>query len=343
MSIDLRTDYLGLTLPSPIMASSSPDTGHLDRRVAAFEAGAGAVVLPSIFEEEVEAEEMAHHAGLEFGSGVFGEAADGYLPEPVGYEPSIDRQMKHLAAAVEAVDVPVIGSLNGVSDGGWIRYATKLVDAGAAAIELNLYRMTADAHETGSSVEAGYLSLVEAVRAAVEVPLAVKIGPWFSSVPSMARRFSEAGADGLVLFNRFYQPDLDLDELAPVPLLELSHSWELRPLLRWLAIVRPVVAEQTSLAATSGIGSGADVVKALMVGADIAMMTSALLRHGAGHVGRVEAELVGWLSENDYESVDQLRGSASYATSDRPEGFERANYVATLHSWTAPWHSTRRS
>lgn len=333
MSIDLTTEYLGLTLPSPIMASSSPVTGDLDRLVAAVEAGAGAVVLPSIFEEEVEAEEMAHHAGLEFGSGVFGEAADGYLPEPVGYEPSIDRQLSHLAAAVDAVDVPVIGSLNGVSDGGWIRYATKLVDAGAAAIELNLYRMPADAHETGAAVEEGYLSLVEAVRAAVDVPLAVKIGPWFSSLPSMARRFSEAGADGLVLFNRFYQPDLDLLTLGVAPNLVLSDPSEARQVMRWIAVLHPMF--KGSLAATSGVHGWEDATKLLLAGADVMMMASALLRRGPGHVKHVADGMVAWLEERGYDSVDQARGSVSHANAADPSGYERANYIRTLHSWSS--------
>jgi dihydroorotate dehydrogenase (fumarate) len=331
MTADLTTRYLGLELPTPVVASSSPVTGDLDRLVAAVEAGAGAVVLPSIFEEEVEAEEMAVHQGLEAGAGIFGEASEGYLPEPVGYEPSIERQLDHLRSAVASVDVPVIGSLNGVSPGGWVRYATRLVDAGSAAIELNLYRMPSDPDESGAEVEAEYLSLVETVREAVDVPLAVKIGPWFSSLPSMARRFRDAGVDGLVLFNRFYQPDIDLETMGVSPNLVLSDPSEARQVLRWIGVLRPDF--DGSLAATSGVHGPDDAAKLLLAGADIVMMASALLRHGPGHVATVVEGLRSWLTEQGYESADQARGSMSQANVADPDAFARANYIATLHSW----------
>lgn len=331
MTVRMTTQYLGLELPSPIVASSSPVTGDLDRLVAAVEAGAGAIVLPSIFEEEVEAEEMAMHRGLEAGAGVFGEASEGYLPEPVGYEPSVERQLEHLSAAVGAVDVPVIGSLNGVSPGGWVRYAGRLVDAGAAAVELNLYRMPSNPDETAESVESEYLGLVETVRDAVDVPLAVKIGPWFTSLPAMARRFADAGADGLVLFNRFYQPDIDLATMGVSPNLVLSDPSEARQVLRWIAVLRP--GFDASLAATSGVHGWQEAAKLLLAGADVAMMASALLRHGPEHVGTVVRGLSDWLTEQGYESADQARGSMSLANVADPDAFARANYIATLHSW----------
>lgn len=333
MSIDTTTSYLGLSLPSPIVASSSPVTGDLDRLVAAVEAGAGAVVLPSIFEEEVEAEAMAVHGGLEAGGGIFPEAATGYLPEPPGYRPSVERQLDHTRAAVASVDVPVIGSVNGVSEGGWVRYATKLVDAGAAAVELNLYRLAADPDESSVEVEDGYLRLVAAVRGAVDVPLAVKIGPSFSSVAAMARRLRDVGADGIVLFNRFYQPDLDLDTLGVVPNLVLSDPSEMRQVMRWTAILRPTF--DGSIGATSGVHGWEDATKLLLAGADVVMMASALLRHGPRHVADVLGGMVGWLVDNEYTSVDQARGSVSHANAADPAGYERANYIATLHSWSS--------
>ncbi len=331
MSIDLTTTYLGLELPSPVMASSSPVTGSLDGLIAAVEAGAGAVVLPSVFEEEVEAEAMAVHRDLETGAGIFGEATEGYLPEPAGYEPSLERQLDHLRSAAAAVDVPVIGSLNGVTAGGWVRYATKLVDHGADAIELNLYRLAADPDETSADVEAGYLELVEAVRAAVDVPLAVKIGPQFSALAAMARRFADAGADGLVLFNRFYQPDLNLESLGVTPNLVLSDPSEARQVMRWIAILRPHF--DGSLGATSGIHTWEDATKVILAGADVVMMASALLRNGPEHVAGVVDGLRAWLTDHDYESLAQARGSVSHANAADPGGYERANYIRILQSW----------
>lgn len=331
MTVDTTTSYLGLTLRSPLVASSSPVTGDLDRLARVVTAGAGAVVLPSLFEEEIEHEEMALHGGLESGGGVFAEASEGYLPYPVGYKTSIERQLDHLRSAVEEVDVPVIGSLNGATTGGWVRYASRLVEAGAAAVELNLYRLAAEPDESGVEVEDAYLRLVSAVRAAVEVPLAVKIGPHFSSLPSMARRFTEAGADGLVLFNRFYQPDLDLDTLGVDANLVLSDPTEGRQVLRWTAILRD--GFPGSLGATTGVHQWGDATKFILAGADVVMMASALLRHGPDHLGTVLAGMVSWLGEHGYRSVDQARGSVSHANAADPSAYERVNYIRTLHSW----------
>ncbi len=232
--------------------------------------------------------------------------------------------------------MPVIASLNASSPHGWGRYARLLSDAGADAIELNVYRVAADPTRRGEQVEDDDIALVADVKAAVDVPVALKLSPFYTSTANFAVRAVAAGADGLVLFNRFYQPDLDVETLEITPRLELSSAWELRLPLRWIAILRPILAGQASLAATSGIETGTDVAKALLVGADVAMTTSAVLRHGPDHLRTVEEDLISWMTAHDYDSVEQLRGSASMATASNPSAFERANYVRVLHSWTSP-------
>jgi dihydroorotate dehydrogenase (fumarate) len=328
---ELSTTYLGLPLRSPIVASAGPLTGELDtaRRLAG--AGAAALVMPSLFEEEILAEEVALTRMMESGAEHFAEALD-YFPD-VDFPTARDRYVSRIEELKAAVDVPVIASLNATHHGNWVHYTRMLADAGADAVELNLYRVAADATRRAAEVEEDDLALIDAVRAAVSVPLAVKLSPYYTSMANFACRAVEAGADGLVLFNRFYQPDLDLEELAVLPRVTLSERWELRLPLRWLAILRPLVVGRASLAATSGIQTGEDVVKAILVGADVAMMTSHLLRHGPEQLTRVETELGAWLDAHDYVSVDQARGSVSYATSDNPAAFERAHYLATIHSW----------
>ncbi len=237
----------------------------------------------------------------------------------------------------------MIGSLNATTPGAWIRYARMIEDAGADALELNLYHLAADPTRTAADMEAIDLDVVAGVRAEISIPLAVKLSPYYSAMANFAARVVDAGADGLVLFNRFYQPDLDLDSLEVVPRVELSNPWELRLPLRWIAILSPQLGGPTSLAATSGIAQGSDVVKALMVGADVAMTTSAVLRHGPERLGEIEAELTAWLTDHEYDSVDQLRGSASHTTSGDPAAFERVNYLRTLHSWSAPYEFTPSS
>jgi dihydroorotate dehydrogenase (fumarate) len=331
---DLSTTYLGLPLRSPIVASAGPLTGEVDtaRRLAG--AGAAALVMPSLFEEEILAEEVSLTRAMESGAEHFAEAL-GYFPH-LDFPTARDRYVSRVEELKAAVDVPVIASLNATHVGSWVGYARMLADAGADAVELNLYRVAAAAGRRAAEVEEDDLALIDAVRAAVSVPLAVKLSPFYTSMANFACRVVEAGADGLVLFNRFYQPDLDLEELAVLPKVTLSQQWELRLPLRWLAILRPLVVGRASLAATSGIQNGEDVVKAVLVGADVTMMTSQLLRHGPEHLTRVETELAAWLEAHDYVSVNQARGSVSYATSDNPAAFERANYLATIHSWTAP-------
>jgi dihydroorotate dehydrogenase (fumarate) len=335
MTVDLRTRYLGLELRSPIVASAAPHNGErtMARRLEA--AGVGAIVLPSLFEEEILSEELGLSSSLEQGTEHFAEALD-YFPAVDTFVGAADRYLGTIERVKAEVGVPVVASLNASTNGGWVRHAQRIQDAGADALELNLYRVAADPRRTAADLESADLELIAAVRAAVTLPLAVKLSPYYSSFANFAVAVTAAGADGLVLFNRFYQPDLDLDSLDVVPRLDLSAAWEFRLPVRWIAILRPQLGPGVSLAATSGAHSGTDAIKGLMVGADIVMMTSALLRHGPEHVATVEADLRAWMSDRDYVSVDQLRGSASTKTADDPDAFHRANYMQTLRSWVAP-------
>jgi dihydroorotate dehydrogenase (fumarate) len=332
--VDLTTRYLGLELRSPIVASASPITRDPEAAQLLESSGVGAIVLPSLFEEEIVHEEIQLNRALEAGSEHFAEALD-YFPAVEAFADAGERYLTDLERIRSCVSVPVIGSLNATSTGGWTRYGKLIEEAGADAVELNLYHVAADPRRTATDMEKADLEVIAAVRAELRVPLAVKLSPYYSAMANFATGAAAAGADGLVLFNRFYQPDFDLDTLDVVPRVELSHQWELRLPMRWIAILRPQLPD-VSLAATSGITDGTDVIKALMVGADVTMTTSALLRHGPLHVSALEAQLRDWMVEHDYDSVSQLRGSASHATSDNPSAFERANYLKTLHSWTAP-------
>jgi len=341
MSADLTTTYLGLQLANPVVASASPHTDEVDHVRALAAAGVGAVVMPSLFEEEITHEEVQLNRALEAGMEHFAEALD-YFPDLPELSTVEDRYLARLQALKAAVDVPVIASLNAVSPGAWVDHASRLAAAGADAVELNLYRVAADPRRSAVDVESELIGVVAAVKAAAGVPVAVKLSPFFSSLAHFANDVVGAGADGLVLFNRFYQPDVDLEEMAVVPSLQLSTPWELRLPLRWLAILRPLLPD-VSLAATTGIATGTDVVKALAVGADVAMMTSAILRNGPGHVAVVLRELAAWLDAHEYESVAQLRGCMSHETTDDPSAFERANYRRVLHGWTAPHELTPSS
>jgi len=280
---------------------------------------------------------MAHMARrlAEAGAGVYQEAARGYLPEAAeGYASGSERYLALVREAREKLAIPVIASLNGVSTGGWVEYARKMEEAGASALELNVYFIAADVEESGEQVERRYLELVAAVRAAVGIPLAVKVGPYFSSMAHMARRLAEAGADGLVLFNRFYQPDIDLEDLKVRPNVTLSTSAELRLPLRWIAILKGRV--NASLAASTGVHTPEDVLKLVMAGADVTQVASALLKQGAGWLTWVRQEMTTWLEEHDYESIEQMKGSLSQASSPDPAAFERSNYMETLVTYATP-------
>ncbi len=334
MTVDLRTRYLGLELRSPIVASAAPHNGDPAMARRLEQAGVGAIVLPSLFEEEILAEELELGRVLEQGTEQFAESL-GYFPRIDRFVGVADRYLASLEQVKAAVGVPVLASLNASSGGGWVRHAQRIEAAGADALELNLYHLAVDPTRPASAIEAIDLDLVAAVRDAVTIPLAVKLSPYYSALANFATAVTVAGADGLVLFNRFYQPDLDLETLSVMPSLELSRPWEMRLPVRWIAILRPRLNAAVSLALTSGARAGTDVVKGLLVGADVVMMTSALLRDGPEHVATVEAELRAWMGDHEYASVDQLRGSASQATVEDPGAFERANYMQTLRSWTS--------
>lgn len=328
--IRLDTTYLGITLASPLVVSASPIGRHVDRLLRLQEAGAAAVVLPSLFEEQIERVSLALHAALMSGTDSHAEASS-YLPEIAAYNTGPDHYLDLVRRARRELSVPVIASLNGASPGGWTNYARRIEAAGADAVELNLYFIAADVDESGEEVESRYLSVVESVRRVVAVPVAVKIGPFFSSLGHMARRLVDAGADGLVLFNRFYQPDIDLENLRIVPDVQLSTSAELRLPLRWIALLRDRI--DVSLAATTGVHSHLDVAKLLLAGADVTMLASALLRHGPGRMTEIRDGLVDWLQEHEYESVAQMKGSMSAGAAPNPGALERANYMETLASY----------
>jgi dihydroorotate dehydrogenase (fumarate) len=324
----LRTRYLGMDLRSPLVASSSPLTGSLDglRRLEA--AGAGAVVLPSLFEEELTKESRQVDALL--ATGATGAEARAGHPDQVGYGAGPAAYLSLVTQAKQALSIPVIASLNGVSRGGWVRYAARLEQAGADALELNIYYVSSRPGRSASEVEWHYLDVVRSVRQAIGIPLVVKLSPYFSSLVNLAGQLVEAGANGLVLFNRFYQPDLDIETLEVAHRLELSTSTELRLPLRWIAILHRRFG--ISLAASTGVHTATDVIKVLLAGADVAMMTSALLRNGPDHLRPLQVEVRDWMDRHGFETLDQLRGRLSQRSVPDPATFERANYLKTLAS-----------
>ena len=334
MSADLRTRYLGLELANPVVPSASTLSSRIDTLKRLQDAGAAAVVMQSLFEEQIEHEEIEIDRMLEAGAHSFPEAIT-YVPELEDYNIGPDAYVRHLEQTKEELEIPVIGSLNGASKGGWVRHAKLIRDAGADALELNIYYVAADPNLTSAEVEQRYIGLVAAVRSSVEIPLAVKVGPFFSSMANMARRLVEAGADGLVLFNRFLQPDIDLQTLGVDPTLHLSTSEELRLPLRWIAILRGRV--DASLAATTGVHTWEDAMKLILAGADVTMMASALFKHGPEHVKTVVDGIRTWLDEHEYASVEQAKGSVSQAACPDPVAFERSNYMRALVSFTSPY------
>jgi dihydroorotate dehydrogenase (fumarate) len=334
MSADLRTTYLGLELANPLVPSASTLSSRIDTLKRLEDAGAAAVVMQSLFEEQIEHEEVQTHRVLEVGVESFAEAAS-FFPELEEYNTGPDEYLRHLEACKRELQIPVIGSLNGVSDGGWVRYAKLIQEAGADALELNVYFIAADPNETGPQVERRYLDLVTSVRENVSIPLAVKVGPYFSSMANMAGRLVEAGADGLVVFNRFVQPDIDLETLEVEQSLHLSTSLELLLGLRWIAILHGRV--EASLAATTGVHTAEDALKLLLAGADVTMMASALFRNGPEHLGVVLDGITKWLDEHDYASVEQMRGSVSQRSVKDPVAFARSNYMQMLVNYTSPY------
>jgi len=327
---DLSTDYLGLSLSSPLVASASPLCEDLDNLRKLEEAGAAAVVLHSLFEEQIAREGEELDRALSTGTDSYAEALS-YFPDLQSYNLGPDGYLEHIRQAKAALGIPVIGSINGVSSGGWVEYARKIEQAGADALELNVYFIPTDSHLTGAAVEQQYCDLVRDVKAAIHIPLAVKVGHQFTAFANVARRLEEAGANALVLFNRFYQPDLDLENLEVVSSLSLSQPYELLLRLHWVAVLYGRI--QTDLAVTGGVHEAPEVLKAMMAGANVAMMASALLRHGIPHLAKVRRELGQWMNEHEYESIRQMRGSLSQRSAANPEAFERANYVKVLSSY----------
>ncbi len=323
----LETTYLGLRLGCPLVPSASPLSEEIDNLRRMEDAGAGAVVLHSLFEEQIEQEArtLAHY--LSHGTDSYAESLT-YFPEPREHRFGPDEYLEHVRRAKQAVRIPVIASLNGSTTGGWLTYARRIEEAGADALEVNLYHIPADIGASGRDVEERALEVVRQVRGSVRLPLAVKIGPYFSALGDMACRLAEAGANGLVLFNRFYQPDIDLETLEVRPNVLLSAPHELRLPLRWIAILSGRVP--LSLAATTGIHTHEDVLKMLMAGADVTMMCSALLRHGIDHLRTVRADLLRWMEEREYTSVGQMKGSMSQRSCADPTAFERASYMKAL-------------
>ena len=331
MPVDLSTRYLGLELTSPLVASASPLTGKLDSLKRLEDAGAAAVVLPSLFEEQLEHEAVEVARILDFQSDSFAESLS-YFPELEDYNTGPDEYLALISEARQSLSIPVIASLNGVSMGGWTRYATEIEQAGACALELNIYNVPTDPDCDSNDVDKNYADLVTVIRDEVKIPLAVKIGPYFSSLPHLTSRLVDAGAGGFVLFNRYLEPDIDLETLEFTPELFLSRPEELRLSLRWIAILRDQLT--ASLAATSGIHEPTDVIKAILVGADITMLASSLLKNGPNHLKHLESDLTDWLEQHDYESVEQMKGSMSKQRSANPEGLERANYMKALTSYS---------
>ncbi len=328
--INLSTKYLGLKLKSPLVASSGPLCKDLATLRKLEDAGAGAVVLESLFEEQIMIESNDLDRNLWQSADVSAEA-QGYYPDFGTYNLGPEKYLEHISQAKKALGIPVIASLNGVSKGGWIDYAKQMAQAGADALELNIYFVPTDITKSANDIENMYLELVEAVAASVKIPVAVKIGPFFSSIGNMALKLEKAGAGGLVMFNRFYQPDFDLEALEVVPHLVLSRSNELKLRLHWVAILFGKI--KADMAITGGVHTAEDVLKSMAAGAKVAMLTSALLEQGVGHLKTLESGVREWLEEHEYNSIEQMQGSLSQKNVAHPAAFERANYVKVLNSY----------
>lgn len=342
---DLHTEYLGLHLRSPLVASAGPYTGDLDRLCELQDAGAAAVVLPSLFEEQIEHETSEIDRLFTLHHESFGEATS-FFPEVDGYNTGADAYLALVEAARYRIDVPVIASLNGANVGGWLRYGRLLADAGADAIELNLYTVAADPAIGGATLEAEQLELVALLTEEVDLPVAVKISPFYSSLASFLHGLQEAGARGVVMFNRFYAPDLDLETLDVKPKISLSTQGEIRLPLRWIGIAREFL--HISIAGSTGVHAGRDAAKLILAGADVTMTTSALLFHGPSYLSQIEDELREWMHGHDYRSVAEMRGAVRRDAVADPAAYERANYIGNITSYTSrflgaqPIHLQRR-
>lgn len=332
MSIDLCTQYLGLKLRNPLVVAASPLSSELHMLQRLEQAGAAAAVMSSLFEEQFEDEQSKVFDLVPAGMHNYS-TRGASLPALDNYNSGLDGYLRHIEAAKKAVSIPIIGSLNGCQRGPWIRFARLIQDAGADALELNIFFVPTDPEMTATKVEQHYLDVVGAVRDEITIPLAVKIGPYFNALANMARRLIAAGADGLVLFNRFLQPDIDLNRVAVMPRLTLSTREELRVPLRWIAILRPQVT--ISLAATGGIHQGEDIAKVLLAGADVAMIASALIQHGPEHLSKMRSDLERIFQEKGWHSVDQIKGAVSYQHVQSRGALERANYVQSVTSFKA--------
>ena len=316
-----------MNLKSPLVVSASPLSDNVDTIKQMEDNSASAVVLYSLFEEQLTTEEHELHYHTTSSAESFAEATS-YFPEPDEYKLGPEEYLGHITKAKAVVGIPIIASLNGYSTGGWVDYASQMEQAGADAIELNIYYIPTDPGITGESVEQEYLEIVKAVKAQVKIPIAVKLSPFFSNMANMASKLDAAGADALVLFNRFYQPDIDLDQLEVIPNVKLSRSYDLRLPMRWIAILYNKI--KADMASTRGIHTGMDVIKMMMVGANVTMLNSVLLRQGVPMLGTIERQMIEWMEENEYESVSQMRGSMSKQNLADPSAFERAQYMKAL-------------
>ena len=331
--MNLSTTYLGLKLRTPLVPSASPLSGDLANIKRMEDAGASAVVLYSLFEEQLRTDRLELNQTLEQGTFSSPESLT-YFPEPDDYKLGPEEYLKHISAAKAAVNIPIIASLNGSSAGGWTSYAHQIEQAGADALELNIFFVPADLDVPGQELELKYLEIVRAVKAAVNIPIAVKLSPFFSNLSNMAKQLDEAGANGLVLFNRFYRPDIELETLEVNPNMLLSTPLSTRLPLRWIAILFNRV--RASLAATGGVHRATDALKMLMGGADVTMLCSVLMRHGIRHISFIEHDLVTWMEQHEYESIEQLKGSMSQKNCKDPGAFERAQYLKAISGYTLP-------
>jgi dihydroorotate dehydrogenase (fumarate) len=328
--MDLSTKYMGLELKNPIVASASPLSKNVDNYKRMEDAGIAAIVNHSLFEEQIIKENEASEFFSTEGTNSFAESLT-YAPETGMYEMDPDEYVKHVAFAKKAVSIPVIGSLNGYSMGGWVKYAKRLEEVGADALELNIYFVPTDLESPGLNIEKNYLDIFQSIKSTVKIPVAVKLSPFFSSIANMAKNLDEAGADALVLFNRFYQPDIDLENLEVTPNLILSTPHDMRLPLRWIAILYGRL--KASLAATSGMHNAQDILKMIMVGADATMLCSVLLKNGIEHANSILKDMEKWMEEHDYESIKQMKGSMSQKSCPNPDSFERAHYMKILQSY----------